>query len=105
MPDTTFYAQVCFHFQQAAEKYLKAFIVFHNLKFSKIHDLTQLLLICSEKDPTISSFYEDCNFLTDYYIDTRYPVHWPSMVSKEEALDAQESSKRIKEFVEKALAF
>ena len=105
LPDTTFYAQVCFHFQQAAEKYLKAFIVFHNLKFSKIHDLTQLLLICSEKDPTISSFYEDCNFLTDYYIDTRYPVHWPSMVSKEEALDAQESSKRIKEFVEKALAF
>jgi HEPN domain-containing protein len=26
-----FFAQICFHFQQAAEKYLKAYIVAHEL--------------------------------------------------------------------------
>jgi HEPN domain-containing protein len=35
--DSTFYAQICFHFHQAAEKYLKAFIVARDLDFQKIH--------------------------------------------------------------------
>jgi HEPN domain-containing protein len=38
----SFYAQICFHFHQAAEKYLKAFIVTHELEFRKIHELTLL---------------------------------------------------------------
>ncbi|MFH0729399.1 MAG: HEPN domain-containing protein [Pseudomonadota bacterium] len=37
--DSTFYAQLCFHFHQASEKYFKAFIVAHDLEFMKIHDL------------------------------------------------------------------
>ena len=32
-----FYAQICFHFQQAAEKYLKAFIIFRQLPFNREH--------------------------------------------------------------------
>lgn len=31
--DKPFYAQICFHFQQAAEKYLKAYIIAHELEF------------------------------------------------------------------------
>jgi len=103
LPDTTFYAQVCFHFQQAAEKYLKAYIVAKKLSFRKIHDLTELLSICSGNEAQFSALFEDCNFLTDYYIDTRYPVHWPATVSKEEALKAQEAARKIKEFVESLL--
>jgi HEPN domain-containing protein len=30
-----FYAQICFHFHQAAEKYLKAYVVAHGLEFRK----------------------------------------------------------------------
>jgi HEPN domain-containing protein len=37
LEDSTFYAQICFHFHQAAEKYLKAFIVARDLDFQKIH--------------------------------------------------------------------
>jgi len=37
-----FFAQICFHFHQAAEKYLKAFIVARNLSFLKTHDLPML---------------------------------------------------------------
>ena len=42
----SFYAQICFHFQQAAEKYLKAYIVAHELEFRKVHELTLLRKIC-----------------------------------------------------------
>lgn len=38
-----FYAQICFHFHQAAEKYLKAYVVANELEFRKIHDLPLLL--------------------------------------------------------------
>lgn len=34
-----FLGQICFHFQQAAEKYLKSYIIAHELEFLKIHDL------------------------------------------------------------------
>jgi HEPN domain-containing protein len=36
-----FFAQICFHFHQAAEKYLKAYIVAHELEFRKIHPLNK----------------------------------------------------------------
>ncbi len=39
MEGKPFYSQICFHFQQAAEKYLKAYIIAHELEFRKIHDL------------------------------------------------------------------
>src|SRR3989338_7605671 len=103
LPDTTFYAQVCFHFQQAAEKFLKAYIVKKKLEFRKIHELRKLLKICEKDTPNFSDFREEADFLSPFYIDTRYPVHWPAAVSKEEALKAQEAAKRIKEFVEKTI--
>ena len=37
LEDSTFYAQICFHFHQAAEEFLKAFIVARDLNFQKIH--------------------------------------------------------------------
>jgi HEPN domain-containing protein len=36
---TEYFAQICFHFQQAAEKYLKAFIIAKKLDFRPVHNL------------------------------------------------------------------
>jgi len=33
----------CFHAQQAAEKYLKALLTWHQIEFPKTHDIEQLL--------------------------------------------------------------
>ena len=44
--ESTFYAQISFHFHQAAEKYLKSLIVAWDLEFRKIHDLQILLKVC-----------------------------------------------------------
>jgi HEPN domain-containing protein len=70
-----FFAQICFHFQQAAEKYLKCYIIAQELEFRKVHDLPLLLKTCLSKDPSFEQPQEDCEYLTTFYVDTRYPVH------------------------------
>lgn len=93
--ESTFYAQICFHFHQAAEKYLKTLIIAYDLEFEKIHNLVNLVKMCSKKEPSLSSILNECIFLNAFYIDTRYPVHWPTDYSKEKALKAKESIQKV----------
>jgi HEPN domain-containing protein len=92
---STFYAQICFHFHQAAEKYLKAFIVAHDLEFEKVHNLMHLLRLCAKKEPSLTRLLDHCETLNTAYIDTRYPVHWPTNYTKEKAVQANDSAKAI----------
>ncbi|MEW6482818.1 MAG: HEPN domain-containing protein [bacterium] len=94
-----FYAQICFFFHQAAEKYLKAFIIAYNLEFEKIHNLIGLLRICAKKEPSLLSLFPQCDLLNAFYIETRYPVHWPTNYTREKALDAKEAVKEIAETI------
>ncbi len=98
-----FYAQICFHFHQAAEKYLKAYIVAHDLDFRKLHDLPLLLKICADHEPTADLLRDACEYLSAFYVETRYPVHWPTRFSKEEAQRALQSAELIKTWVEAQL--
>jgi HEPN domain-containing protein len=91
----SFYAQICFHFHQAAEKYLKAFIVANELEFRKIHDLLLLLKICSSKDSNVKVLQDACEYLNTFYVETRYPVHWPTNFTYAEAEKAFEASNQI----------
>jgi len=104
LEDSTFYAQICFHFHQAAEKYLKAFIVARDLEFQKIHDLLVLLKLCSAVEPGFSEIQDDCKFLNRFYIDTRYPVHWPTNYTKEEALKAKSACEKVRKAITNVLA-
>ena len=98
-----FFAQICFHFNQSAEKYLKAFIVANRLEFRKTHDLHLLLKQCKSKDPSFSQIEDDCEYLATFYIETRYPVHWPVTFSKDEAEKAYRSANNILEIIKKKL--
>jgi HEPN domain-containing protein len=62
---------ICFHAQQAVEKFLKAFLVFHNIDFPKTHDLDYLLLECKKIDA--KNFDIDLGSLTDFGVSIRYP--------------------------------
>ena len=99
-----FYAQICFHFHQAAEKYLKTFIVARDLEFQKIHDLLVLLKLCSALETGLSEIQDDCKFLNRFYIDTRYPVHWPTNYSKDEALKAKNACRQVRKTIRDELA-
>jgi len=94
--DSKFHAQICFHFHQSAEKYLKSFIIAWDLEFKKIHDLPVLLKECLSKESSLGILLDDCNFLNRFYIDTRYPVHWPTQYTKEESIKAETAAERIR---------
>lgn len=44
------YDTVCFHGQQAVEKYLKAFLVHHDIPFPRSHNLSDLVVKCLQVD-------------------------------------------------------
>lgn len=94
-----FFPQICFHFQQAAEKYLKSFIIARELKFSKIHDLEQLLEECLKNEEQLEKIKDECAFLDGFYVDTRYPVHWPAHYTRNEAEKAHDAASRIRELI------
>ncbi|MFC1813817.1 HEPN domain-containing protein [Thermodesulfobacteriota bacterium] len=101
--ESTFYAQICFHFHQAAEKYLKSAIVSWDLEFKKIHDLPVLLKSCLGKEPDLQTLLNDCKLLNRFYLDTRYPVHWPTQYTKEEAFKAKTAAQHVRDVIKNAL--
>jgi len=100
---TDYFAQVCFHFQQAAEKYLKTFIVANKLEFRAVHNLLELLETCKQNEPNIEELEQAWRFLNPFYIDTRYPVHWPANYDKDTAVKAKEETRKIRDWIKKSL--
>lgn len=100
-----FFRKICFHFQQATEKYLKAFIVAKGLPFRKIHDLVALVRMCQETDSSFEEIIQEAEQLTDFYVDTRYPMHWPTETDRNEAEKAKNAAERIKLFIEEKLKY
>lgn len=90
-----FFSQICFHFQQSAEKYLKSYIIANGLDFDKVHDLVHLLRTCSGHDQMFTDLKEECILLNSAYIETRYPVHWPISYTKETAEQAHAAAEKI----------
>jgi HEPN domain-containing protein len=99
------WSAACFHFQQMAEKYLKAYLVFKKKRFRKIHDLTEILKNCIQLDKGFLKLKENCEKLTPYGVATRYPGDFPEEISKEEAQKTFKMAREIKEFVLNKLKF
>ena len=66
------YDLVCILCQQCAEKYLKAFQIFHQVKFEWTHDLLDLLNDCVKIDASFEFLRNDCAKITDMF-RLRYP--------------------------------
>jgi len=101
--DSIFYAQICFHFHQASEKHLKTYMIARDMEFKKIHDLPVLLQSCSAIEPNLQVLLNDCKFPNRFYIDTRYPVHWPTNYTKAAALKAKKAAEHIRHSIRNAL--
>ncbi|MBK9498037.1 MAG: HEPN domain-containing protein [Leptospiraceae bacterium] len=67
------YSDICFDCQQAAEKSLKAVLVFLKKDFPKTHSIQKLLSLLSD-DYQIDDSIRRATLLTDYAVDTRYPI-------------------------------
>jgi HEPN domain-containing protein len=65
---------VCFHCQQAAEKYLKALLQELGAAVPKIHDLEHLLFdLLLPLDSTLSPLGRSLSSLNQYAVEYRYP--------------------------------
>lgn len=78
---------VCFHCQQAAEKYLKAFLVFHGKSFPFSHNLADLVVVCMEVDEDFAAIRRNAETLTPFAVEVRYPddFYMPTMQEAESA--------------------
>ena len=87
----------CFHAQQAAEKYLKAFLSFNDIIFPKTHSIEDLLNSCAAINEQFADVINETTFLTEYAVELRYDVRfWPE---REEVEAAFEAANKIKELV------
>jgi HEPN domain-containing protein len=89
---------VCFHCQQAVEKYLKAFLIYHQIYFKKTHQISELIELCSTLDPSFRTHLIEADDLSDYAVDVRYPDIGFEPDIKETKL-ALEISYKVQKFV------
>jgi HEPN domain-containing protein len=80
---------ICFHSQQAAEKFLKAYLVYLEISFTKTHEIGELITHCELKDNEIGALKEEVDILTDYAVTVRYPddFYVPEIEEAKESYD------------------
>ena len=98
-----YYDQICFFFHQAAEKYLKAYIVKFDLRFEKQHDLVRLARICDKHNPIFKVLEKSCQFLTPFYFETRYPGDVFSAATRNQADGAYKKAREVQVLIRKSL--
>ena len=75
------YEVVAFHAQQAAEKALKAFLVWHQTEFPKTHDISRLITLSANADESLAASVAAAAELTPYGVEYRYPGEYPPVTS------------------------
>ncbi len=98
-----YYDQFCFFFQQAAEKYLKAYIVKYDLAFGKMHDLVKLLTICAKYNGSLTILEDDCKYLNAFYVETRYADEVFAIHTKDQAEQACVHAEKIQKYIRKEM--
>lgn len=75
---------VALFLHQAAEKYLKGFLISKGWKLERTHDLVKLLRDVARFDESLEDFIPLMQEMADYYIESRYPVGYLVEYTKRE---------------------
>jgi HEPN domain-containing protein len=67
------YDGICFHCQQAVEKYLKALLQEAGRPVPRTHDLLAILTLLLPLHPTLRALRRGAAFLTQFAVEHRYP--------------------------------
>lgn len=65
-----------YHCQQAAEKALKAYLVFENQEVIKTHDLMKLVVLCCKLDSDFRQLHNAAESLNPFATKFRYPTEF-----------------------------
>lgn len=97
--DNIYPRSICFHCQQSAEKYFKAYLVYFDLDIIKTHDLATLIKRLSEQDAGVAAFITSASVLTPYAISARYLDDFEP-ISEDDAKEAYSLAKEIKDYIQ-----
>ncbi len=86
-----------YHLQQAAEKGLKAVLVFEGIRPPRTHNIARLIALLTSSGITVPEEIQKAQLLSQYAFSTRYPDDYVP-VGKEEYEEAYEIAKRVLEW-------
>jgi HEPN domain-containing protein len=89
-------AIICFHCQQAVEKYLKAFLCYNGVIPPKVHVLETLCALCSEFDSFFNNIAKDCDYLSPFAVHARYPLEME--ITDLNIVKSLEIAQKVKDF-------
>jgi HEPN domain-containing protein len=81
LPD--YFDTIAFHCQQAAEKYLKAILIYYRIDFIRTHDLVYLLDLLSREVSIDELKFKNAFTLNNYGVQIRYPNKILSLTKEE----------------------
>lgn len=89
---------ICFHAQQAIEKYLKGTLIYFGEHITKTHDLVSLLTSITGRIPELKELEDELDDISRYGVEVRYPdvIYDPSI---EEANKAFAIALKVKEVI------
>lgn len=93
------FALVCFHCQQAAEKYLKGYLIYKTGILHEGHNLVRLCRRAAGFNPVFNQYLKDCAFLNTFYIEARYPAEDPMEISYDNTKECLIIAEQIKQEV------
>lgn len=92
-----------FFVHQAIEKYLKAFLISKSWDLEKIHDLVKLVKEASNFDKSFENFITAMEEITDFYIESRYPVGYEIEYTKEEIEKAIKTAESLRALIKEKI--
>jgi HEPN domain-containing protein len=88
---------ICYHCQQAAEKYLKGVLFYHGvIEPPKTHNLNLLMEMCLDYDERFDEIEQACSTLSRYGVQPRYPREIG--VTENDTKKALEYARQIRDF-------
>jgi len=95
---------VCFHCQQAAEKYLKGFLSWHGVPFARTHDLPELLKQVKQIAGDDARAISEHLFLLDpCSVSVRYSQEYEEEPDEQEVQEAVRSAYAVRVWVRSRL--
>lgn len=91
---------ISFHIQQAAEKYLKGFLIYNGWRLEKVHDLIKLLEEATKFNKSFIRFIKPMRKITNFYFESRYPVGYEVEYTIQEL---NEAIKQTKDMIDKII--
>lgn len=99
-PDDIVTEAVCFHCEQAVEKFLKTYLITRKIEFKKTHNLEFLLELCIKEDAEFEKI--NVGNLSFYAVEVRYPDEF-YLPTIDEAKECIEIPREVKQFVLKKI--